>query len=181
MMDDDKIEIIDLEDNKIDNNIDKKEVKGGTVSTGKTKKRHLKKGLIQNVFCIVSFLFIVGCCVFYGNRLIKYYKIYNPKTSSGEAIELISNAILKNTEIVFEGSGLYRTNGLYVYKGDATNNYIKYANMMWRILRTNVDGSLEIILDDSINALAWDVKTKNYVDSDIHKYLNDVILSKLFK
>ena len=179
MMSDNEIEIIDLDSN--DNN-DKKtgeKVEGDKVPKKKTKKRRLKKGLLQTIFCLVSLSFIIGCCIFYGRRLIKYYKIYNPKTETGESIELISNAIMRRTEIVFEGAGLYRENGLYVFKGDADNNYLRFANMDWRIIRNNADGSLEIILDDAINALAWDTDSKDYIKSNIHKYLNDIFLSQL--
>ena len=44
------------------------------------KKCKIKRKIsIQKIFCIISILFIIGCFIFYGKRLIKYYKIYNPK------------------------------------------------------------------------------------------------------
>lgn len=186
MMDNDNIEILDLEDEVSVTNIDspseidkKEEVKGGKMESRKTKKRRLKKGLFQTIFCLLSLAFIIGCCIFYGNRLIKYYKIYNPKTESGEAGTLLSSSLLQNSSIVFEGEGLYKENGIYAYKGEEVNNYVKYSNMLWRIVRTNTDGSLEIILDDYINILAWDFGDKEYINSDIHKYLNDILVSQL--
>ena len=72
-MKDEDIEILDLDDN-----IDKEEKNGKKTSKkGKKtgKKRRLKKGLIQTVFCLASLIFIIGCCIFYGSRLIKYYKM----------------------------------------------------------------------------------------------------------
>ena len=59
----------------------------------KVKKRRLKKGIFQTIFCLLSLAFIIGCFIFYGGRLIKYYKIYNPKTDSGESVQLISKII----------------------------------------------------------------------------------------
>ena len=184
-MSDNKIDLIDIDDDKtpiekISNNVNVNN-QGGNMQGKKRKKIRLKKGIIQTVFCVISFIFILGCCIYYGNRLIKYYKIYNPKTESGESIQLISTAIMMDTPIVFEGSGMYRESGLSVYKGADANNYIKYSNMLWRIVRSNADGSLDIILDDPINALAWDFTANDYVKSDIHKYINDVFLSKLDK
>lgn len=188
-MDNDKIEILDLDEDvkvlsseehavDIDNKKNSK-VKGDGMRSKKVKKRRLKKGLFQTIFCLISLAFIIGCCIFYGGRLIKYYKIYNPKTDTGEVATLLHNALIQNSSIVFEGPGLYRENGIYVYKGEKVDNYIKYSNMMWRIVRTNVDGSLEIILDDYINILAWDFNGKDYINSDIHKYLNDVFIKQL--
>jgi len=145
----------------------------------KKSKLKLKKGVLQTVFNLVSLTFIIGCCVFYGSRLIKYYKIYNPKLETGETVELISNALVKNTEIVFEGDGLYRTNGVYVYKGETANNYIEFSNMLWRIVKTNVDGTVEMILEDYINILKWDFEKYDYKDSDVNKYLNEVFAKNL--
>lgn len=180
-MEDKDIEILDLDDDINDSNVvdDKKKGKNDKKSSKKTKKRRLKKGLFQTAFCLASLAFIIGCCIFYGNRLIKYYKIYNPKIEGGASAELISTTLTQNTEIVSEGSGLYRENGLYVFKGEKANNYIKYANMLWRIIRTNADGSIEMITNDYINILAWDFNGKDYVESDINKYLNDVFLKQL--
>ena len=178
MMKDNDIEVLDIEEDV--NIIEEKEEIIEDVKEVKTKKkRRLKKGIFQTIFCLVSFIFIIGCCVFYGSRLIKYYKIYNPKSESGEAIQLISNALVQDTPIVFEGSGIYRESGVYVYKGKDANNYIKFSNLIWRIIRTNSDGSLEIILDDSVNALAWDFEENSSSDSDINKYLNDVFVKVL--
>lgn len=144
------------------------------------KKVKLKKGAIQTSFCLISIIFIVACIIFYGNRLIKYYKIYNPKIE-GETVELIANAISKDAEIVYEGDGLYRYNGMYIYKGSNVQNYIKYSNMLWRIVKTNVDGSVEIILDDYINIMKYDFNQTDYLKSDIHEYINDVFLKSLNK
>lgn len=178
MMKDNDIEILDIEE---DVNVieEKEELIEDVKITKSKKKRRLKKGIFQTIFCLVSLVFIIGCCIFYGSRLIKYYKIYNPKSESGETIQLISNALVQDTPIVFEGSGIYRESGVYVYKGKDSANYIKFSNLIWRIIRTNSDGSLEIILDDSINALAWDFDNNSASNSDIVKYLNDVFVKNL--
>ena len=173
-MNDKDIEVLDIEEEII--TIEEKEE---VITTKTKKKRRLKKGIFQTIFCLISLIFIIGCCIFYGSRLIKYYKIYNPKSENGESIQLISNALVQGTPIVFEGSGIYRESGVYVYKGKDANNYIKFSNMIWRIIRTNSDGSLEIILDDSINALAWDFEGNNYSSSDINDYLNNVFVKSL--
>ena len=44
------------------------------------KKCKIKRKIsIQKIFCIIIILFNIVCFIFYGKRLIKYYKIYNPK------------------------------------------------------------------------------------------------------
>ena len=103
------------------------------------KKRKKKKKIflpkVQRIFCIISFLFILGCCVYYGNRLIKYYKIYNPKAESGELIANLPSSIISNAVVKESGDGIYNINGNYVYKGIDVDNYIIISNMLFRILK----------------------------------------------
>lgn len=138
-----------------------------------SKKEKTKFNPVEIIFCSFSFLFIVGCCCIYGSRFLKYYKIYNPKSANGQSLLLLPTAIAKNSEVVYEGSGLYMNGGDYVYKGKNANNYLRYSNFIWRIVRTNTDGTVDIVLDDYINTLPWSVSKSSYVDSDINKYVND--------
>lgn len=145
-------------------------------------KKKLKKGLvIQASFWFISLAFIIGCFIFYGIRFVKYYKLFNPKDENGKAVQLIGNHITSGATFVYEGEGLYLMNGNYIYKGKEVNNYVKYSNFIWRILKINEDKSIDIILDDSINNLKWNNKISSYSDSDINTYLNDYFLNMLNK
>lgn len=140
-------------------------------------KRRAKKELIFN---IISISLIIGCCIFYGLRLIKYYKIFNPKIEA--KIEgLLSNTIPMKSDIVYNGAGLYHINGNYLYKGASVNNYIKYSNLLWRVVKINSDNTTEIILNDTINTLAWNKSITSYNKSDINSYLNNYFLPTLNK
>jgi len=48
-------------------------------------------------------------------------------------------------------SGIYQANdsdGIsYYFRGGVTNNYVKFANLWWRIIRINGDGSIRLIFD----------------------------------
>ena len=146
------------------------------------KVRKFKTGLfMQTVFCAFSFLFIIGCCFFYGNRLIKYYRIYNPKDASGKVLSLLSNKITSSSSFVYEGDGLYLVNGNYIYKGEEKNNYISFSGFTWRILKINEDRTVDLVLDNSINNLKWNSKITNYSNSDINDYLKKEFLPLLDK
>lgn len=146
------------------------------------KKRKAKKPFQrwEKILITTSILFIVICSLFYGGRLIKYYKIYNPKIN-GEAKELIMNSIVKDSTIVYENDGLYRISGMYIYKGANASNYIIYSNMLWRIVKFNTDGSLDVVLDDNINMLKWNNSITSFTDSDLYKYLNDYFYNLIDK
>lgn len=184
MNENDDIEILDIfdEPRKI-----KKEVVSNIINNNeqeinnKTKKRKLKTKNIQILFCSLSALFILGCIVFYGLRFIKYYKIYNPKVDASDGSVLLARDISGKSEIVYEGDGLYISSGNYIYKGNVDNNYLKFNNMLWRILRINVDNSIELILDDYIALLPWNSEVKNFSESEIKDYLNNEFLNNLDK
>ena len=188
MKDIDDIEILDLEpkreikkenvvkENKnIETRVKKEEVQ-------MKKKRKVKKGkMFQLIFCLVSFLFILGCLIHYGSRFIKYYRIYNPKVDSSGGALLLSSYITGNSEIVYEGSGLYITSGNYIYKGDVSNNYIKFNNLLWRIIRINKDNTIEVILDDYLNMLPYSSSPVSFDKSDIYKYLEEKVFNNIDK
>ena len=173
------IEVLDLEENKNSNNINNQNINNNEKKKGKKTKviYHLK---LQNIFCVISALFILGCCVFYGRRFIKYYYIYNPKGGDTTAIPLLAKNITSNSEIVYEGSGLYH-NDNYTYKGSVNNNYVMYSNMLWRIVRINSDNTIELIADEYINLLNWDNDKKDYLNSNVYDYLNNYFGKRLNK
>ena len=57
-----------------------------------------------------------------------------------------------------DASGLYKSiagetdsGTTYFYRGAVTNNYVSFANMLWRIVRINEDGTIRLVLQDGIN------------------------------
>lgn len=146
----------------------------------KIKHPFLKK--LQVPFCILSAIFILGCIVFYGYRFVKYYRIYNPKIDSGDGSVLLAKDIVGKSEFATdEEDGLFSSSGNYIYKGDVKNNYLKYNNMLWRIVRINADNSIDIILDDYITLLPWNNNVTSFTSSEIYKYINNEFLSLLDK
>lgn len=139
-----------------------------------------KKRLIETIFNIASILFILGCCAFYGYRLVKYYKIFNPKKTELNG-GLLSISIPKNSTIVTSGDGLYHIGGSYIYKGNVNNNYITFSGLTFRILKMNYGSTVELILDQPINSLIWNKDLTNYDQSELHKYLNEEFINYLNK
>lgn len=126
------------------------------------KRRRIK---FELVFCCISFMFILLIFLFYGFKFYTNSKKYNES--------IISEVIIKNETITND-------NGIYRFKGKDVNNYIEFSNMLFRIVKINLDGSVDIVLDNNINSLGYNTKS-NYLNSDINKYLNDVFLSKVDK
>lgn len=141
------------------------------------KEKVIKAPRIQTIFCLISILFIITCCIFYGNRLIKYYRVYNPKSDTGYVLANLSSKITSESSIVYEGDGLYISNGNYIYKGLDVDNYILVSNMLFRIVKINSDKTIDIVLDDYINKLSFNDEVSSYLDSSLNTYLVDNFLS----
>ena len=184
----DEIEILDFDDDIIIKSNTKKE-EASLPKKEVTKKKNVKlrmkkskKRKLQIIFCLASFIFILGCCIFYGYRFIKYYRIYNPKVDANTSGVFLANYITGKSEYATGNeAGLFSSSGNYVYKGDVNNNYLKYNNMLWRIVRINMDKSMDIILDDYISILPWNDKALSFKESDLFKYLNNEFLNNLNK
>lgn len=145
------------------------------------KKKKSKFNGFEIAFCAFSVLFIIGCIAIYGSRVLKYYRANDLKGDGGQSLMLVTTAIGKNSSVVSEGDGLYMNGSDYTYKGRDVNNYLVFSNLTWRIIKMNSDGTIELILDDYINTLPWTKGPKTYLESDIHKYLNNYFIKYLNK
>ena len=126
----------------------------------------MKKLNVQKVFCFLSFLFILSCCIFYGTRFIKLY-LENKKVETEEKNSLVkvireNNADNESFEIM---------NGKNYFTENANTNYLEYSNILWRIIKVNGDNSLTAISEYSITSLAHG-KNTSFKDSRINTWLN---------
>lgn len=60
----------------------------------------------------------------------------------------------------------------YYYRGDATNNYLKFNGMLFRIIRINGDGTLRIMLDDNSNFSSFG-DGKGFLNSNVKSLLDE--------
>lgn len=127
----------------------------------------------ENIFVVVSLLFIFACFCFYGYRLVKYYRVFNPKTESGEKTEIFSATVRQDNAVVTEGDGLYIHNGDFFFKGEDVNNYVKYADKLWRIMQISRSGEVKMILEEPLTSTKYDTNESDYKDSEIHAYISN--------
>lgn len=129
------------------------------------KKINISK---SRLFILLNIVFLVGCCILYGGRLIYYYRIENPRIKQNETL---LNIIKLKKNIVTIGDGLYKTNNGYTYKGKNINNYVKYSSRIWRIVSVTDEG-VKLITDDSQTSLVWGIKS-TYDKSLVNSWLNN--------
>lgn len=123
-----------------------------------------RKICFLKIFNVVSIVFLLSCCIFYGIRFVKYYS----KSKQKAIVE--SNSLGKrilDTDI----NNLEDINKSYYFKNDANNNYLLYSNILFRIIKIEENNVLTIISDESLTYLAQG-EEKNVKDSYITNWLN---------
>lgn len=133
------------------------------------KKRVLNK---QKLFIFISIIFITFCVLFYGFRFIYYYRKFHKKSDTGQAIQLLSATIRTNNEPTTIGDGLYSVGSEFIFKGSSVNNYLMYSGLLWRIVKINNDGSINLVTDKNMNEFMWGTTGANYSTSQVRKWLN---------
>ena len=99
------------------------------------KKRKLN---FQKIFNLISAMFILACCIFYGTRFLKLY-IANNKV---EKITVLADNIKDNNK---DSESFKQINEDYYFTGEVENNYVKYSNILWRIVKVNSDKSVTLV------------------------------------
>ncbi len=63
--------------------------------------------------------------------------------------KLFYDKVLEDNPVTSKGSGLYDLNEMVVFRGDSPNNYVKFNDTLWRIVKMDpVDYTVTMILDD---------------------------------
>ena len=125
---------------------------------------------------------------------------YTPYLDCGENYKTIElyKEITKESNLVTTGAGLYYINGSYVYRGEYVNNYVKYADQLWRIISIDKEGHIKLLQEENSNKSKWDDRyntTKksstgisDYTVSRIYESISNIIngfkdtdLAKLYK
>ena len=104
-----------------------------------------------------------------------------------EPYRVLSKAILEDNKLITatptlttssnntnDASGLYSSTATntgeptYYFRGNVTNNYVKFAGQTWRIVRVNEDGTIKLIMNNAIN----NNKSYNFqINSYDYKYM----------
>lgn len=120
----------------------------------------------KKIFCFISFIFILSCCIFYGTRFLKLY-LENKKVEDIEKNSLVK-VIRENNST---NDNFKTINNSEYFINDSENNYLIYSNILFRVIKINNDNSIVAISDSSVSSLAFG-KEVNFSNSYINKWLN---------
>ena len=120
----------------------------------------------QKIFCFVSFVFILVCCLWYGGRFIYFYLESNKSTKT--SVSSLSMDVLANNS---KSDNFKKINDNYYFVGNVSNNYVRYSNILWRIFKIDKDNRIYLISDDIMTTIAYG-EDVSYSDSYVSKWLN---------
>ena len=154
---------------KVKNNTDEKETK---VKVKKEKKKKEKKLLtkFEFIFCLLSLLFALGVGLYYGGRSFYYYSLQNAKKVA--TANTLNGLVLGSNYVQQEGDGLHQNTDGYYFKGKIENNYVKFANRIFRIISVNNDESVKLVSNDLVASFLWGKET-DYNKSNLKTWLTD--------
>lgn len=82
--------------------------------------------------------------------------LYSATLNCGENYETKKLKDLLVENVVESGNGIYKIGESYVFRGDNVNNYVSFADKLWRILRINPDGTIRMIETTKRDIVQWD-------------------------
>lgn len=135
----------------------------------KKKRKSFSIGKKEFIFNLVSLLVVISIGLYFGGRSFYYYGAQNFKLEQ-EAKTL--NGVVVNYNKVTSGDGLHQDTDGYYFKGNISNNYVKFANRLFRIVRINKDSTIKLVADSNAATFMWG-ENSNYENSNLDLWLGE--------
>ena len=111
-----------------------------------------------------------------GNRYL-----YSPMLNCGEKYKTskLVDVVMKDNQVTSSGSGLYKQDSIYVFKGEFVNNYVQLDNNLWRIIDIDADGYARLLYTGKTaeEVYVWDDRYN--VDKKENLGINDYSVSRI--
>lgn len=139
------------------------------VKKSNKKKKH-NFGLKEFIFDFLSLVFVLAVVLYYGGRCFYFYSLQS--TNKKAALVNLDSAIINNNQLVKSGDGLYKKKDGYFFKGKVENNYVWFANRMFRVLSVEDDDSVKLVSNDLVSMFIWGDE-KDYDKSNVRLWLTN--------
>lgn len=134
----------------------------------------------RKIINISSIVFLLTLVIFYGYRLIYYYKLEHQP--NGNIPVPLYQKLINNKGIEGTNYGLLKDEKGYIFGSKSTDNYLYYVGRLWRIIGIDENNNIKLITDDGQTILTWEENT-SFKASNIYTWLNssDTINSGIFE
>lgn len=128
------------------------------------RKRLTKR---EYIFNIVSLLVIISIGLYFGIRSFYYYGKQGNKSNGVKST--LADKIISSNQV--GKNGLVQDNNGYYFKGKVENNYVKFANRVFRVIRINTDNTVKLVSEDNTSIFMWGEKS-DYKNSNLNVWLD---------
>lgn len=135
----------------------------------KKKKKIVPYSKGELIFNVASLIIAIGIGLYFGGRSFYYYGKQNKKLAND--LVSLNGSIITNNKVATEGDGLHQDQDGYYFKGNVLNNYVSFANRLFRVIRVNKDGSVKVISDDIVSEFQWG-EDSSYTNSNLDNWLD---------
>ena len=135
----------------------------------KKKKTRRMLGPVEFSFNFISLVFAIGVALFYGGRSFYYYSLQS-QNKKASAMTLAGTIMDNNTLMKENEDGFHKADDGYYFRGHVENNYVWFANRMFRVMRINEDNSVKMVSNDLVASFMWG-DTSLYDDSNVRLWL----------
>jgi len=137
--------------------------------TGKVK--HKKKSIEKKefLFNITSLVVVITVGLYFGVRSFYYYGKQNMRMMAEDMT--LNGTIINSNKIVKDGDGLHQDTDGYYFKGNVSNNYVKFANRIFRVISINNKNEVKVVSDDLVSSFIWGNKN-SYKNSNLMLWLD---------
>lgn len=107
------------------------------------------------------------------NGTYSYTPFIRCNTNTTNTTTLMSKLTANMTKT---GSGFYNDNGKYIFKGENPNNYVKFGELLWRIIGLDKNNNIRMIYSDVyVDYYEWDNRYNKEVGEDkgINEYVSN--------
>lgn len=139
------------------------------VKNPKKKKTHIY-GLKEFLFNFISLVFALVVVLYFGGRCFYFYSLQS-QSKKGTSISL-GSSIINNNQLVKSGDGLYKKKNGYYFRGKVENNYVWFANRMFRVLSVEDDETVKLVSNDLVSMFMWGDE-KDYDKSNVRLWLTN--------
>ncbi len=138
--------------------------------TGRSWKDIGKK---QKIFQIVNVIIVVAILGTYLGRLLYWKDVYAQRSEAVLEDYSLAEIIINKSSLTTINNGLVKNeDDTYTYKGDVTDNYVLYDNILFRILGIDAEGRLTLASEDCLFSFSM-AGYDSFEDSALNQYLNE--------
>jgi hypothetical protein len=89
----------------------------------------------------------------------------------------LHSVVVDEKNVVTTGDGLYLMNNEYVFRGENVNNYVSFANKLWRIVKVDQSNYIKLLSEVDKPSQAWDNRFN--VEHNSNVGINDYKVSRI--